>query len=323
MAKFNLGLGTGLLNEASQAMKTSKEFNIIPIDINNIDPSEDNNGMSLNDIDELAQSILENGMDQNLVVIQKPDGHYKLLTGHRRRLALLKLVNDGHSEFAQVPCLVKNLDNIKFDISQSAKEKFALITTNIQNRNRTLADNLHLMKLADEVFAELKATGVDTGKRREWVANQLGVSPSYVRDLTAIEKKAAPEVKKAIEEDKIPLTAATEIVQHSEEDQKVIIEKSVAQDEPISVETVRKIVTEKKATETPTTAPAKKTKKSYADEFQKDADVFIDNLKSQKKSAKTALLNKTDYDKIVAAQSIIYKQLQKIEGILDANQTDD
>ena len=154
MAKFNLGLGEGLLNETSKAMKTSKEFNIIPIDINLIDPSEDNNGMSLDDIDELAQAILENGMDQNLVVIPKADGHYKLMTGHRRRLALLKLVNEGHDEFSQVPCLVKDLDNIKFDISQSAKEKFALITTNIQNRNRTLADNLHLMKLADDVFQE-------------------------------------------------------------------------------------------------------------------------------------------------------------------------
>lgn len=321
MSKFNLGLGSGLLNEASQAMKTSKEFNVIPLDINLIDPSEDNNGMSLDDIDELAQSILENGMDQNLVVLQKPDGRYKLLTGHRRRLALLKLVNEGHNEYSQAPCLVKNLDNIKFDISQSAKEKFALITTNIQGRNRTLADNLHLMKLADEVFKELKAAGIDTGKRREWVANQLGVSPSTVRDLTAIEKKAAPEVKQAIAEDKIPLTAATEIVQHSDEEQKKIIEKSVAQDEPISAETVKKIVAENKTPKS-TSNLTKKTKKSYADELQKDADSFIDNLKSQKKNAKTAMLNKTDFDKIVAAQQIIYKQLEKIEKILRDNQAE-
>lgn len=322
MAKFNLGLGEGLLNETSKAMKTSKEFNIIPIDINLIDPSEDNNGMSLDDIDELAQSILENGMDQNLVVIPKADGHYKLMTGHRRRLALLKLVNEGHDEFSQVPCLVKDLDNIKFDISQSAKEKFALITTNIQNRNRTLADNLHLMKLADDVFEELKKAGVDTGKRREWVANQLGVSPSTVRDLTAIEKKATPEVKKAIEENKIPLTAATEIVQHSEEQQNEILTKSAEQDEPISVETVKKIVKEKKSSLSES-KPAKKTKQSYADELEKDADSFISNLRAQKKSAKTAMLNKTDYDKIVAAQNIIYKQLQKIDDILRLNQSDD
>lgn len=322
MAKFNLGLGEGLLNETSKAMKTSKEFNIIPIDINLIDPSEDNNGMSLDDIDELAQSILENGMDQNLVVIPKADGHYKLMTGHRRRLALLKLVNEGHDEFSQVPCLVKDLDNIKFDISQSAKEKFALITTNIQNRNRTLADNLHLMKLADDVFEELKKAGVDTGKRREWVANQLGVSPSTVRDLTAIEKKATPEVKKAIEENKIPLTAATEIVQHSEEQQNEILKTSAEQDEPISVETVKKIVKEKKSSSAEA-KPIKKTKQSYADELEKDADSFISNLRAQKKSAKTAMLNKTDYDKIVAAQNIIYKQLQKIDDILRLNQSDD
>lgn len=323
MGKFNLGLGNGLLNEVSQAMKASKEFNVIPIDINLIDPSEDNNGMSLDEIDELAQSILENGMDQNLVVIPKADGRYKLMTGHRRRLALLKLVNEGHGEFSQVPCLVKDLDNIKFDISQSAKEKFALITTNIQNRKRTLADNLHLMKLADEVFAELRKAGVDTGKRREWVAAQLGISPSSVRDMTAIEKKATPAVKKAIEENKLPLTAATEIVQHSEEQQNKIIEQSEGQNEPISVETVKKIVEEKKAKPSAAKPANKKTKQSYADELEKDADSFISNLRAQKKSAKTAMLNKTDYDKIVAAQNIIYRQLQKIDDILRLNQSDD
>lgn len=34
------------------------------------------------------------------------------------------------------------------------------------------------------------------------------------------------------------------------------------------------------------------------------------------------MLNKTDFDKIVAAQQIIYKQLEKIEKILRDNQAE-
>lgn len=116
----------------------------------------------------------------------------------------MSLIEKGHNEFSNVPCLIKNIDDVKFNISQHGKEKFALLTTNIQRRNNTVADNLKLMQLADEVFEEMKQAGEPVGKRREWIAQTLGVSASTVRDLTAIDKKATEKVKQAIEEDKVP-----------------------------------------------------------------------------------------------------------------------
>lgn len=64
-----------------------------------------------------------------------------------------------------------------------------------------------------KLFEEMKQAGEPVGKRREWIAQTLGVSASTVRDLTAIDKKATEKVKQAIEEDKVPLTVATEIAQ--------------------------------------------------------------------------------------------------------------
>lgn len=324
MGKFNLGgaLGSDLLNETSKAMRISQDFNVIPIDINLIDPSEDNEGMSLDDIEELAQSILDNGLDQNLVIIPADNGRYKCLSGHRRRLALLSLIEKGHNEFSNVPCLIKNIDDVKFNISQHGKEKFALLTTNIQRRNNTVADNLKLMQLADEVFEEMKQAGEPVGKRREWIAQTLGVSASTVRDLTAIDKKATEKVKQAIEEDKVPLTVATEIVQLPEEQQDKLIEEK-KEETPLSVSDVKEFV-EKETKKKIVASTEEKPKKSdvYAVGLEQDADEFINKLKAQKKIRKTAYLKKTDYDKVIIAQGIIFKQLEKIEKILRDNQAE-
>lgn len=320
MGKFNLGIGSQMLNEASKAMQTSQNFNVIPIELNLIDPSEDNEGMSLDDIDELAQSILDNGLDQNLVVVRATNGRFTLLSGHRRRLALLKLVEQGHTQYSNVPCLVKDLDSVNLNISQQGKEKFALLTTNIQRRNNTVSDNLKLMQLADEVFEEMKASGQSIGKRREWIAETLGISGSTVRDLTSIDRKTTDKVKQAIDSGKVPLTVATELAQMSEDSQDQFIDE-VAKDKDIltasDIETFKKTsVKENKNTSN------NSQKKSYSDELSEDADIFINSLKAQKKQSSNALLRKADYNKIKTAQEIIYKQLKKIDAILNANQSE-
>lgn len=323
MGKFNLGIGSDLLNEASKAMRVAQDFNVIPVDINLIDPSEDNEGMSLDDIEELAQSILENGLDQNLVVIQTANGRYKCLSGHRRRLALLSLIEQGHSEYSNVPCLIKNLDGVNLNISQQGKEKFALLTTNIQRRNNTVSDNLKLMQLADEVFEEMKKAGESVGKRREWIAETLGVSGSTVRDLTAIDKKATDKVKQAIDENKIPLTVATEIVQLEEEQQDQIIDEVATEKETLSVADVEIFKTERIKKQRPASTSESSAKASYyTDELVAKTDDFISSLKKQKKQSEKAVLKKTDFDKVVIAQGIISKQLEKIEKILNQNQAD-
>lgn len=222
--KFNLtgNVGSGLLNAASAASKTAEDFKVIPLDLSLLDPNEDNEGMSLDDIDELADSILNNGLDQNFVVVPKENGRYKILTGHRRRLACLQLVEAGHTEWQYVPCLIKHIDNIHLNISDQAKEKYALITTNIQRRKNTLSDEMKMLSLANEVFDELAANGEDVGQRRKWVADKLGVSDSKVKILDYIGGHATETIKEEIDNNRVSPSLANSISHLSAEEQEEI-----------------------------------------------------------------------------------------------------
>ena len=51
---------------------------------------------------EIAGKVL-----QNLVVVPLGDGKYKVIAGHRRRLASIELVNDGKPEYEFVPCVIE------------------------------------------------------------------------------------------------------------------------------------------------------------------------------------------------------------------------
>lgn len=222
MAKFNLtkGIGSNLLNDVSKANKQAEDFKVVPLDINLLDPNEDNEGMSLDDIEELAQSILDNGLDQNFVVVPKRNGRYKILTGHRRRLACLKLIAEGHEEWKYVPCLIKDISKITLNLSDTAKERYALLTTNLERRKNTLRDEMKMLDLANSIFDELVANGEDVGQRRKWVAERLGVSDSKVKILDYIQGHAEPEIRKEIDKNRITPTVANEIAHLNKEEQR-------------------------------------------------------------------------------------------------------
>lgn len=220
--KFNFNIGDTLLSNVSKAGKKAEEFKVVPLSLSLIDPNKENEGISLDDIEELAQSILENGLDQNFVVVPKDDGRYKLLTGHRRRLACLLLVSQGHDEWQYVPCLIKDLSKIKLNLSQEKKELYALLTTNLQKRSETLADKLKMLQQANTIFDELQANGEDVGQRRKWLAEHLNVSDAQVKNLSYIQTHGEPELMQEIEDERVSSTVATEIAHLSPEDQKAI-----------------------------------------------------------------------------------------------------
>lgn len=68
-----------------------EKTNILKIDIDDIIPN-DKNVLSTDDIDELAESIHKDGLLNPLKVYKNEDGTYELFGGHRRYLALKKIV---------------------------------------------------------------------------------------------------------------------------------------------------------------------------------------------------------------------------------------
>ena len=126
MAGFNINdllnaKSKGAAVQAEGPAEQEQEFKVTMLDVEDLMPSKDN-FYSTENIDELAMSIeLVGHIEQNLVVKPEAHGKYEVVAGHRRRLAALKLVQEGKEEYRKVPCLIKKeSDTIKDKLSSKA-----------------------------------------------------------------------------------------------------------------------------------------------------------------------------------------------------------
>ena len=135
MAGFNINdllnaKSKGAAVQAEGPVEQEQEFKVTMLDVEDLMPSKDN-FYSTENIDELAMSIeLVGHIEQNLVVKPEAHGKYEVVAGHRRRLAALKLVQEGKEEYRKVPCLIKKE-------SDTIKDKLSLIFTNATARQLT------------------------------------------------------------------------------------------------------------------------------------------------------------------------------------------
>lgn len=232
------GIGTGLLNSESTKMQTVK-MEIEYIKISDIIPNKKNQ-FSMDGIEELAQLIDQNGLEQPLVVRKNDAGEYVLLTGHRRLKAIQLLQNEGKWAIDSVPCVVKNLDDIKLPLSEDLKENLAILSTN-QTRDKTEADKLLEYRMFTEIYKELKSQGVTCipvgvnqdgeevtqelkgVKKREFVAGAMGVSTGQISKYEAVEKNGVEELKNAMLDNKLNIQTAEKISKMEPEEQKEIL----------------------------------------------------------------------------------------------------
>lgn len=141
MAKFNLNQ---ILNDASRAAAKGGEPTRRPsesryekLSVFDLVPSEDN-FYSMREIGELKAAIeIAGKVLQNLVVVPLGDGKYKVIAGHRRRLASIELVNDGKPEYEFVPCVIEPTEEAADE--QEIRDGLDLIVTNSQ-REKTAWD---------------------------------------------------------------------------------------------------------------------------------------------------------------------------------------
>lgn len=241
MEKPQGGIGTGLLNGESTKMQTVK-MEIEYIKISDIIPNKKNQ-FSMDGIEELAQLIDQNGLEQPLVVRKDGKGGYILLTGHRRLKAIQLLQREGKWAIDSVPCVVKNLDDIKLPLSEDLKENLAILSTN-QTREKTEADKLLEYRMFTEIYKELKAQGVTCipvgvdqdgtevtqelkgVKKREFVAGAMGVSTGQISKYETVEKKGVDELKSAMLDNKVNIQTAEKIAKLEPEEQKEILAKN-------------------------------------------------------------------------------------------------
>lgn len=185
MAKQKLDVGgfVASLNQTVSKLDTHAEPQLQEIDIDQLDANEAN-FYDVSNLDTLADSIAMDGLQQPLVVTPGQDGHYTVLSGHRRRAAIRKLVEeDGREDLRRVPCLVR--------VYQSqALAELQLIMANSTARVLTSAEVMHQAKRMEELLYQLKEEGYSfPGRMRAQVAEACQVSESKLARLKVIRDK--------------------------------------------------------------------------------------------------------------------------------------
>lgn len=212
MSLKNKFSGKGILTSLEEIQ--SGAFTTKKIDIDRIHPNPANDIYSLDNIDELTQNLIENGLIHNLVVKPSHDGSYLLISGHRRRLALLKAFEiTGKDEFKHPECKIRD------DLADPVDEEIALHKASLDDRELTGKEKALRAKRLMELYKLKKERGEFVeGKIRSLVAKDMGMSESQIQRFINMDK-LIPEINELIDEGQLPVSTAEKFSKLTEDDQ--------------------------------------------------------------------------------------------------------
>lgn len=242
MAKFNLNQ---ILSDASRAaagggepIPRPAESRFEKISVFDLVPSEDN-FYSMREIEELKAAIeIAGKVLQNLVVVPLDSGKYKVIAGHRRRLASIALVEEGKPQYEFVPCDIEPNEEAAED--QEVRDGLMLIVTNSQ-REKTAWDKIEEVRYLREVLekartkprfvavlqqivaqafggAEVQADGT-----RDFIAKVLHTSPAQIGRYDAIIRNLCPAFKAELQAERINVSTAYELSGLTAEEQQAAL----------------------------------------------------------------------------------------------------
>lgn len=155
------------------------EVTMIPLD--KIDGNE-KNFFTVDDVQDLAESIQVNGILQPLNVVRTGD-RYRIIAGHRRFKAA------GEAGLKEVPAIV-------LPEMSEAMEWFMLIKTNTTTRELSHAEKAEAAIRLKKHLVQMKQEGVKIpGKLRDIVAKQMEISATEFARMEVIDKNLVPKAK--------------------------------------------------------------------------------------------------------------------------------
>lgn len=165
--------------------------------------SNSKNFYSREGIEELAESILNFGLMENLTVMKEPSlagsvKKYKIIAGERRWRALTLLAEKGHVEFLKATCVV--MDKMDEDM-----EMMRLITAN-QYRKKTFREQAMEIAQVKEIYK-----GHQSGRMRDIVSRITGISGTKIAQIEAIRNNLIGAFVDALQDGNITFTAAYEL----------------------------------------------------------------------------------------------------------------
>lgn len=173
-------------------------------------------------IDELADSIALNGLIEPIIVrpVRDGSGDYRIISGHRRFLAICELAKDEPERWARVPAIIR-------EPASDVLEELLLIEANRATRVMSSADTMRQAERYRELLAELKSQGVEIpGRLRDAVAEAMQISASRLARLDVIRKNLSPEWMEAFETGSLSESAAYELARLPQEQQASVRSKA-------------------------------------------------------------------------------------------------
>ena len=238
MKQHSGGLGS-FLNEVTQTADKGEGAQvaeqIVYIDIDELE-SNPRNFYGLRDVDALAGLIAVSHLVEPLTVNKKSGGKYMIISGHRRRAAVQKLLDEGDYTERKLPCIIKTRGKIKIEqedgeiieFDEDAVEMLNLIASNRgQREERTVDEKLQEVKYL-ETFAKAIYHQKNRGSRgrfRNFFAEEiLNMSKSQLQRISAMEK-LTDKVRAAVDDKTISESAALAMSNMTAEEQDACLEK--------------------------------------------------------------------------------------------------
>ena len=248
--KEKFKVGAGLLSSVSKGSVVMKVVNI---------PREQllknpNNHYSISGIESLAESIKQYGLLQPIHVMETEKG-YRLLGGERRLTAIDMLIRDETvSEWTEdtlIPCVIKGADDVKLDLSPENKERYAIITSNREQRSYTDGDRYMEIQEWKKIIEELRSKGIeyingvdDQGneskvpikgeKTRDILAQTTGMSRGQINNYETVHNSGSDKLKDALLQGKISVSTAAKAAKELTDEEQDVIAEAVEQGEKVS-----------------------------------------------------------------------------------------
>lgn len=179
---FNLA---DVLSDVSKLDTNREQIEYIKFDLIDVDP---NNFYQLSDIDNLAANIQLCGLQQPIRLRNHPEeaGRYMIVSGHRRREAILLLAKDDPDKWQEVPCI------IEADEVPAALQQLRLIFANSSTRKMSDAELSEQAVQVEKLLYQLKEEGYEfPGRMRDHVAKAVNASKTKLARLKVIRDNLA------------------------------------------------------------------------------------------------------------------------------------
>lgn len=248
--KEKFKVGAGLLSDISKGAVVMDVVNI-PRDQIQKNP---NNHYSISGIESLAESIKQYGLLQPLHVMESENG-YRLLGGERRLTAIDTLIKDDAvsdwTEDTLIPCVVKDAEDVKLDLSPENKERYAIITSNREQRAYTDGDRYMEIQEWKKIIDELRSKGIEYingvdeegnekkvgikgEKTRDILAQATGMSRGQINNYETVHNSGTDKLKDALLQGKISVSTAAKAAKDLTDEEQDSIAEAVEKGEKVS-----------------------------------------------------------------------------------------